>query len=218
MKAGKFCVIGLGRFGHQMAVSLAQNGMEVLAVDDNQATVESIRNQVTQAVCFRIEDEQSLRALGIDEVDTVVVAMGEGFAQSIIMTALLKKNLNIPYVIARARNKIHEEVLKLIGADKVIMPERDSGVRLANSLSLRFADFVPITDTFAITQVHAPAMFIGKTIAELQLRKSRNVACIAIKKQTTDEMNLVGLEYVICEDDTLVLCGANKDLAQLSDW
>ena len=189
-----------------------------MAVDDNQATVESIRNQVTQAVCFRIEDEQSLRALGIDEVDTVVVAMGEGFAQSIIMTALLKKNLKIPYVIARARNKIHEEVLKLIGADKVIMPERDSGVRLANSLSLRFADFVPITDTFAITQVHAPAIFVGKTIAELQLRKSRNVACIAIKKQTTDEMNLVGLEYVVCEDDTLVLCGANKDLAQLSDW
>ena len=98
------------------------------------------------------------------------------------------------------------------------MPERDSGVRLANSLSLRFSDFVPITDTFAITQLPTPAKFVGKTIAELQLRKSRNVACIAIKKNDNDEMKLVGLEYVLTDGDTMVLCGANKDLAQLSDW
>lgn len=218
MKSGKFCVIGLGRFGYQMAVSLAQNGMEVLAIDENQSTVESIRNHVTQSVCFKVEDENSMRALGIEEVDTVIVSMGESFAQSIIITAILKKNLNIPYVIARARSKVHEEILGLIGADKVIMPERDSGVRLANSLSLRFSDFVPITDDFAITQLPTPAKFLGKTIAELQLRKSRNVACIAIKKDDNDEMKLVGLEYVLSEGDTMVLCGANKDLAQLSDW
>lgn len=218
MKSGKFCVIGLGRFGSQMAVSLAQNGMEVLAVDDNQATVEAIRNHVTQAVCFRIEDENSLRALGIDEMDTVIVSMGENFSQAIIITAILKKHLNIPFVIARARNSIHEDILKLIGADKVVMPERDSGVRLANSLSLRFADFVPITESFAITQIEVPEKFIGKTIAELQLRKSRNVACIAIKKTKDDAMNLVGLEYVLIEGDTMVLCGTTKDLAQLRDW
>jgi len=211
----KFCVIGLGRFGYQMAVSLAQNGMEVLAIDNNEAIVESIRNKVTQAVCFRIENEESLRALGVEEMDMAVVAMGESFAESIIITALLKKHLKVPYVIARARNKIHEDILKLTGADKVIMPERDSGIRFANSLSLRFADYIPITDTFAITQVKTPAEFIGKTIAELQLRKNNNVACIAIKKD--NDVVLVGLEYVITEEDVMVLSGSHKDLAAFNE-
>ena len=215
----KCCVIGLGRFGFQMAVKLAENGVEVLAVDDDQKTVEAIRNKVTQAVCFRIEDEEALRAMGIEEMDTVVVAMGESFTQSIILTAILKKNLNIPYVISRARNKIHEDILKLTGADKVITPERDSGVRFANSLSLKFSDYIPVSDNFAITHVKAPESFVGKTIAELQLRKSRNVACIAIKKEdNADMVNLVGLEYVITEEDIMVLCGSNKHLARVNEW
>ncbi|MEI7580576.1 MAG: TrkA family potassium uptake protein [bacterium] len=218
MKSVKFCVIGLGRFGYQTAVSLAQNGMEVLAIDENQSTVELIRNQVTQAVCYRIEDESALHALGVDEMDTVIVAMGENFAHAIVITALLKKRLKIPFVVARARNRVHEDILKLIGADKIIMPERDSGVRLANSLSLRFNDFVSVTEEFAITQISAPEAFIGKTVAELQLRKSRSVSCIAIKKDKTEEFILVGPEYLIVEGDVLVVCGSNKDLGQLRDW
>jgi trk system potassium uptake protein TrkA len=218
MKVGKFCVIGLGRFGYQTAVSLAESGAEVLAIDDNQATVELIRNQVTQAVCYRIEDESNLRALGVEEAETVIVSMGENFAHAIVITALLKKRLKIPYVIARARNKVHEDILKLIGADKIIMPEGDSGVRLAHSLSLRFNDFVPVNENFAITQVATPQAFVGKTIAELQLRKSRSVACIAVKKDKSEEMLLVGPEYVVMEDDVLVLCGATTDLANLRDW
>jgi trk system potassium uptake protein TrkA len=218
MRSVKFCVIGLGRFGYQTAISLAQNGMEVLAIDENQSTVELIRNQVTQAVCYRIEDESALHALGVDEMDTVIVAMGENFAHAIVITALLKKRLKIPFVVARARNRVHEDILKLIGADKIIMPERDSGVRLASSLSLRFNDFVAVTEDFAITQMSAPEAFIGKTVAELQLRKSRSVSCIAIKKEKTEEFILVGPEYLIVEGDTLVVCGNNKDLGQLRDW
>jgi len=218
MKSAKFCVIGLGRFGYQTAISLAQNGMEVLAIDENQSTVELIRNHVTQAVCYRIEDESALHALGVDEMDTVIVAMGENFAHAIVITALLKKRLKIPYVVARARNRVHEDILKLIGADKIVMPERDSGVRLANSLSLRFNDFVSITEDFAITQVSAPEAFVGKTVAELQLRKSRSVSCIAVKKESDAEPILVGPEYIIMAGDTLVVCGSNKDLSQLRDW
>ena len=211
----KCCVIGLGRFGSQMAIKLAENGVEVLAVDDNEKTVEAIRNKVTQAVCFRIEDEEALRALGIEEMDTVIVAMGENFAESIILTALLKKNLHIPYVISRARNKIHEDILKLTGADKVIMPERDSGIRFANSLSLRFTDYIPVSDNFAVTHIKAPESFVGKTIAELQLRKSRNIACVAVKRED-ETVSLISLEYVVMENDILVVCGANKDLSRLN--
>lgn len=211
----KFCVIGLGRFGYQMAVSLAQNGMEVLVVDETESIVESIRDKVTQAICYHIDNEESLKAIGIDEMDTVIVAMGESFAESIVITALLKKNLQIPYVIARATNSIHEQILKLTGADRVIMPERDSGVRFANSLSLRFSDFVPITDNFAVTQIPAPQSWVGKTIGELNLRKGHLVSCIAVKKE--DQISLVTLEYLVHENDTLVITGSNQDLGKLKE-
>src|SRR5256885_2026701 len=102
----KFCVIGLGRFGYQVATGLAEHGMEVMAVDSNEAIVASIRDQVTHAVCMLVVDEVSLRSIGIDEMDTVIVATGENFAQAILITALLKKRLHVPHVIARAINEI----------------------------------------------------------------------------------------------------------------
>lgn len=207
----KFCVIGLGRFGYQAAISLASQGSEVLAVDSNEAIVESIRNKVTHAVCFEIDNEESLAALGVDEMDTVVVAMGDNFEKAIIITALLKKNFKVKQVIARAHNKIQEDILTLIGADKIIMPERDSGIRLATSLSLRSLEITPITPTFGAIMVDTPPHFVGKTLAELQLRKSRNVSCIGIRRP--EGILLTGPEYVITEDDVLVLAGANGDLA-----
>ena len=90
----KFCVIGLGRLGYQVAVTLAENGMEVMAVDSNEGIVASIRDKVTQAICMRVTDEASMRSIGVDEMDTVIVAMGENFAQSILITALIKKKLD----------------------------------------------------------------------------------------------------------------------------
>ena len=142
----KFCVIGLGRFGFSVAEKLGENGMEVLAIDSNVAIIESIKDKVTQAICMRVTEEESLRSIGIDEMDTVIVSMGEDFAQSILLTALLKKHLNIPHVIARATNKIHANILKLVGADQIVSPEEERGVRLANNLSFPFVDLVNVTD------------------------------------------------------------------------
>lgn len=209
----KFCVIGLGRFGYQLAVSLAKQGMEVLAIDKDEAIVASIKDKVTQAVCLHVRDEEALVSVGIEEMDTVIVAMGEDFEQSILTTALLKKRLNVPYVIARSTNAIHDEILKLLGADKVVLPERYVGKRLAINLSLPFVDLIHITDTFSITQMRAPKEFIGKTIAELNLRKSRNISCMAIKKGK--DIVLVDPDYIIMENDVMVLAGTNKSLAAM---
>ena len=98
----KFCVIGLGRFGYQVATALAENGMEVMAIESDEAIVASIRDAVTQAICMQVTDESSLRSVGVDEMDTVIVAMGENFAESILITALLKKRLLTKKVITRA--------------------------------------------------------------------------------------------------------------------
>ncbi len=210
----KFCIIGLGRFGYQVSVTLAEHGMEVLSIDNNESIVASIRDKVTQAVCMEVQDEESLRAVGIEEMDTVIVAMGENFAQSILLTALLKKHLNVPRVISRATNRIHETILKLVGADKIILPERDMGIRLANNLSLPFVDLVNVTDQFAITQLKSPHSFVGKSITDLQLRKSYQIACIGIKKG--NDIILVNQDYVILENDQLVLAGNNKHLAAVA--
>lgn len=209
----KFCVIGLGRFGYQLSVSLAEQGSEVLAIDSNEALVSSIRDKVTQAICMRVSDEESLTALGVTEMDAVIVATGEDFAQTVLITAILKQRLDVPHVIARAINEIHEEILTLIGADKIILPERDIGLKLADKLSLPLVDLIPVTENFAITQLKTPPSFAGKTIAELKLVKGRNIACIAVKKG--GDIVLVTPDYVVLEKDTLIFAGDRKYLASL---
>src|SRR5579862_7229433 len=106
----KFCVIGLGRFGYQVATALAEHGMEVLAIDSNESIVDAIKDNVTQAICMRVRDETSLQSIGIEEMESVVVAMGDDFAESVLITALLKKRLKVPHVVARAIDEIHKEI------------------------------------------------------------------------------------------------------------
>src|ERR1700733_12496581 len=177
----KFGVIGLGRFGHDVATLLAENGMEVLAVDDNESIITSIRDYVTQAVCLRINDEASLRSVGIEEMDTVIVAMGENVAQSILITALLKKRLNIKKVITRAVNEIHKEILTLVGADQVILPEKEVGIHLADRLSSPFIDLIRLSKDFSISQLLAPKKFLGKKVKDLKLFENYQVYCIDLK-------------------------------------
>ena len=209
----KFCVIGLGRFGYQLATSLAQHGMEILVIDSNEATIESIQDKVTQAICMRVTDEHSLRAIGVEDMDVVIVATAENFAESVLVTALLKKELHIPRVIARAINSMHEEILKLVGADTVILPERDMGMRFADKLSIPFIELVHVTDTFAMTQIKAPTSYVGKCISELKPIKTRKLSCVAVQKG--DEFVLIGNEYRILEHDVLIFAGSRKNLATL---
>lgn len=212
----KFCVIGLGRFGYQVATGLAEHGMEVLAIDSHEGIVASIRDNVTQAVCMRVTDEASLRSIGVDEMDTVIVATGENFAQSILITALLKKRLNIPRVIARAINDIHQEILSLLGADEMILPEREIGIRLADRLSSPFTDLIHLSPGFSVSQLKAPKMFIGKTVKELKLHEDYRVYCIGIKKETKT-ITLMEPNYVIVADDRLVIAGDDENLEAIAN-
>lgn len=212
----KFCVIGLGRFGYQLAKSLAEQGAEVLAIDSSESIVEAIRDRVTQAICTRIVDEDSLLEIGVGEMDTVIVATGEDFAQSVLITALLKKRLKLPHVVARAINTIHEEILKLVGADRVVLPERDMGVRLADKLSIPLVDLIPVSDQFAITTIRAPESFVHQTVGDLRACKSGRVSCIAVKKG--DEFVLISHDYLVLENDLLVFAGDRKSLASLAHW
>jgi trk system potassium uptake protein TrkA len=210
----KFCVIGLGRFGYQVATGLAENGMEVLAIDSNESIIASIRDHVTQAVCMRVNDETSLRSVGVDEMDTVIVAMGENFAQSILVTALLKKRLEIKRVIARAINDIHKEILHLTGADQVILPEQEIGIRLADTLSTPFTELFRLSKDFSISLINAPAPFVGETVASIKLYAAYKVYCIGIKQG--EDITATETNYVIQKTDKLVLAGTNKALEKIA--
>jgi trk system potassium uptake protein TrkA len=210
----KFCVIGLGRFGYQVATVLSENGMEVLAIDSNESIVASIRDSVAHAIVMKVTDEASLRSVGVDEIDTVVVAMGEDTSESILLTALLKKHLKTPYVITRAINDINKEILTLVGADRVILPEKEIGSRLADNLSSPFMDFVRLSKDFSVSNIIAPEIFINKTIGELDLLEEYNVHCLGKK----EEEKIVSLDssYIIKQFDKLVLAGPNKNLEKLA--
>jgi len=210
----KFCVIGLGRFGYQVATGLSEHGMEVLAIDSNESIVASIKDHVAHAIAMKITDEASLRSLGVDEIDTVIVAMGENTSESILLTALLKKHLKIPYVITRATNDINKEILTLVGADRVILPESEIGSRLADNLSSPLIDLIRLSKNFSVSHISAPTKFINKTIKQLNIYKTYHVYCIGKKEE--DRIVPLGSEYIIQKLDKLVFAGQNKDLEFLA--
>jgi trk system potassium uptake protein TrkA len=210
----KFCVIGLGRFGYQVATVLAENGMEVLAIDSNESIVASIRDSVAHAIVMNVTDEASLRSIGVDEIDTVIVAMGEDSTESILITALLKKHLKTPYVITRAIDDLNKEILSLVGADRVILPEKEIGIRLADNLSSPFVDVTRLTKNFSVINIVAPEDFIGKTISDLNLFEEYEVHCIGKKEE--EKIISVGPDYVIKELDKLIFAGPNKNLEKVA--
>ena len=209
----KVCVIGLGRFGYNVATTLTERGIEVLAIDSNESIIASIRDFVTQAICLRIADEASLRSIGVDEMDIVVVATGENFAQSILITALLKKRLHVPRVITRSINEIHRDIVTLIGADETVIPEQEIGIKLAERLSSPFIQFFRITKQFSISQISAPASFINQSLQDLELYKNFNVRCLA--KKEGDEYLPVSPAYVISDGDMLLFAGREVDLRKI---
>ena len=208
----KVCVIGLGRFGYEVATRLAENGIEVMAIDSNESIVASIRDNVTQAICMHVTDETTMRNVGIDEMETVIVAMAENFAQSILITALVKKRLGVPTIIARAINDIHAEILMLVGATSTILPEKEIGQRLADSLSSPFPDLVRLSKNYSVTPFNAPDRFVGRTIGELDLSHHYQINCLGIK--IGDQIFTAHPEYIIMPGDKLVCAGNTKDLEE----
>lgn len=208
----KFCVIGIGRFGYEVAITLAENGMEVLAVDSSESLIASIRDKVTQAVCITVADEETLLSIGADQMDTVIVAMGENFAQSILITAILKQRLKVRNVIARSISEIHKEILTIIGADLVILPEKEVGKRLADRLSLPFMPLIHISEDFSISQLRAPERYIGKSINESNFFDKYSIRCIGIK--TGDSIKTISNNYIIQPQDILVISGSNDDITR----
>lgn len=215
-KNKQFAVIGLGRFGSSVATTLFKAGYEVLAIDSSFDRVQKFSNIVTHVVQADTTDEDSLKALGIRNFDVVVVAIGED-VQANVMTALSLKEIGVKYIVAKARNELHGKMLEKIGADRVVYPERDMGIRVAHNLvSTNVLDYIELSPDLSLVEVTTPRELVGKSLAEANLRAKYGVNVMAIKRG--DEIILPPLpSEKISEKDILIVVGGNAGVQKLEE-
>lgn len=223
----QIAVIGLGRFGKSVALTLSQKGQEVLAIDKDETKVYAISESVAHAVQLDATDEKALRAIGIENIDAAVVSMGRDLEASILITLSLKE-IGVKKIVSKALSEIHGKVLRKVGATKVVFPERDMGVRVANSLlSASTLEQIQLSEEHSIVEIVAPSEFAGKTLNELEMRRRYGVTVIALRRKTPtiteegvseiEEKLIVSpvAEDMINEGDILVIVGDNKNIHQL---
>lgn len=177
-----YIVIGLGRFGSEAARRLCELGCEVLAMDTNSDLVQQLSNEVTHAVVGDARDKEVLRALGARDFDCGIVAIGDSLADSVLATMNLKE-LGVPYVVCKAHDDTHRQVLNKLGADRVVIPEQENAARLARSLSSpNVLDYIELSEDYGIIEVPAPERWLEKSLQELNVRAKLGVNILAVKR------------------------------------
>lgn len=216
MAKKQFVVIGLGRFGTSVAKTLYSLGNDVLAIDVDEETVQNISDSVTHSVQADATDENTLRSLGIRNFDVAVVTIGSDLQSSVMVTLLLKE-LGVDYIIAKANSEIHAKVLYKIGADRVVLPERDMGVRVAHNLvSSNILDYIELSPDYSIAEIANPRAWEGKTLQELNLRANYGINIVAVKKD--NEINVSPMADDKLEaGDVIVAIGCAEELSRLEN-
>jgi trk system potassium uptake protein TrkA len=211
----QYAVIGLGRFGTSVARTLFKLGQEVLAIDMDEDRVRYVAEEVTHTLLADTTDANTLKSIGIANFDVVIVAIGEN-VQANIMTTLLLKEQGVPFVVAKALNKMQGRVLEKIGADRVVYPERDMGKRIAHNLvAPNLVDYIELSAGFRICEIIAQKEMAGKSLKDLELRHKFNVNVILIKKATGEIVFTPNGQDIIQVGDVLVLAGEKEALDKL---
>ncbi len=211
-KHQRICVIGLGQFGRHLAVELAKD-CEVLAIDNNQQIVNEVGDLVQRAYCLDSRDLASLSTVVGDDFDEAVVCMSKNMEAS-ILTVLHLRRLKLPHIHAKATSRDHAEILKAIGADSIVFPERETAQRLATQLVNRnLLDFIPLTENYMVMQIAPPRWSIGKTLLQLDLRKRFDVFVVAVKEFGPEKtVFLPGPNFVVKNSDALLVIGKKESL------
>ncbi|MBD3379032.1 MAG: TrkA family potassium uptake protein [Candidatus Omnitrophica bacterium] len=226
----KFAVIGLGRFGASAATTLAEKEQQVIAIDTSEELVHEVMDHVTKAVCLDATDEKAARSVGLHNVDVAICGIGTDLEASILVTLLLK-DLGVPIIVCKADSPEHKKVLEKIGATKVILPEKDTGARLADTLisvSDQVLDHIGLSGGASIIEIIAHEEFVGKSLRELEMRARHGVNVIAIKRKTivikngmeTEEENInvnPQADDVISKGDILVVFGEDDKIEKLKN-
>ena len=209
-------VIGLGRFGENLAKSLSELGCEVMVVDNDEAHVNAIAPYVTRAVIGDCMDEQVLRALGVSEFDVCFVCISQFFQSSLEITSLLKE-LGAKCVVSKTDRELHEKFLRKLGADAVVYPERDMARRTAIRYSMPSAlDYIELTPEYAVFEIAVPGTWVGKSLRELDVRAKFQVNIIAIK-EGTQAIPVLDVNRRFTGTETLYIACAKKEGVRLAD-
>lgn len=213
-KMKSFVVIGCGRFGQSVAQNLYKLGHEVLAIDRSQETVQEISENVTHAVQADVMDESVFEELGLGNFDVAIVSIASNLEASIFAT-LMCKEAGISKVVAKSQSEIHGKLLSKIGADKIIFPERDMGIRVAHNLvSTNILDFIELSLDYGILEITALDEWEGKTLDGLNLSNNYGLNVIVIKKGSKTIV-LPKANDKVEKNDILVVIGRTKDISKI---
>lgn len=212
----QFVVLGLGSFGASVAVTLQKLGCDVVAVDQDMELVTDIAEKVTYAMQADIENPKLLEALGSRNFDGMVVASSENLEGSILAT-LAAKEMGIPYILCKAHNERHAQVLRKIGADAVVFPEEEMGRKIAKNLvSANLADWIELSPDYSIVETAIPKRWIGKTLKELDVRRTYEVNVVGIREEEEGRVEITpNPEMPLKEGMILMLIGANEALEKI---
>lgn len=212
----QYVIIGCGRFGTSVANKLTELGSEVMVIDKNEDIIQQLSDTVTYAVQADPTDENTLKSLGIRNFDVAIVAIGEDIQASILVTLMIKE-LGVKQIIAKAQNDLHAKVLYRIGADRVVFPEREMGIRVAkNLISENVLDFIELAPEYSIVEIVVLEEWIGKSLKELNVRARHGINVMAIKNGLNININ-IDADEVIKEGDILVVIGHNDDINKINN-
>ncbi|MGN0465936.1 MAG: potassium channel family protein [Lachnospiraceae bacterium] len=212
----EYAVLGLGKFGMSVAKELASAGVEVLAVDRREEAVHEIADCVTYAAIADVTEPGTLESLGVGNMDGAIISIAENMEASIIAT-IVSKELGVPYVIAKAENSLHQIVLNKVGADKVIFPEQDMGMRVARNIVIgNFLNLVELSPKISMIEMEMKKSWVGKTLRELDLRKNYGFNVVALK-DGEDTNTSPDPDEKLRAEETIMITGKNSDLLRLKE-
>lgn len=209
----QYAVFGLGMFGKSLALELESLGCEVIVVDNSMEKVQEIADYVSYAMCADIQDPEVMKTLGARNLDGAIVTIGESFESSILAT-ILAKEAGIPYVIAKARNELHETILRKVGADSIVQPEKEMGSRIARGLvSGNFVDWIELSDDYSLVEIKIPKSWVGKRLIDLKVREKYGINVVGLVENGKMDVTIDPYR-VLSEKSIVILIGANKVFQQ----
>jgi trk system potassium uptake protein TrkA len=230
MNSKKFCVIGLGYFGLNLALNLSEEGAEVIAIDKDSNRVELLADKVALAVQLDTTDAKALQSMGIKDMDAVVLAIGESFEASINTLAVLQE-IGVKRILVRIVSPIHERLVKLMNINELLYPEAEAAKHLSNRLLIPgLIESFEISKEFGIFEINVPAKFHNKSLLETKLRSNYKINLVTVKRMNSKKgmfsseisekievMGVITPDYVFKDNDILVLFGKEVDFRKMLD-
>lgn len=205
-----YAVFGLGRYGRAVATQLEAQGAEVIAIDIDEVAVEEAAPFLTMCKCADITDRKVIEQLGIANVDTVIIAMASNLEAS-VMATMLCKEVGVPTVIAKCANETHRKILSKVGADRVVFPEYESGIRLAkNLLSAGFTDMIELSGKISMVELEMRPEWVGKSLSELNLRSKYSMNVVAIRKGSSVSTQIIPSAPLEAEQTLIVIADTER--------